>query len=99
VTGVQTCALPILTGEQLKKIKEVLPIYIKSKPDVTFRKNPLTLWNPNANPAVVAEDIRRRTVIELNPSISTAPKDGVLKVDRNGNKAIVYPDGSFKEVR
>jgi hypothetical protein len=34
-----------LTGEQLKKIKEVLPIYIKSKPDVTFRKNPLTWLN------------------------------------------------------
>jgi hypothetical protein len=34
-----------LTGEQLKKIKEVLPIYIKSKPDVTFRKNPFTWLN------------------------------------------------------
>jgi hypothetical protein len=34
-----------LTNEQLKKIKEVLPIYIKSKPDVIFRKNPLTWLN------------------------------------------------------
>ena len=34
-----------LTNEQKTKIKEVLPIYIKSKPDVTFRKNPLTWLN------------------------------------------------------
>jgi len=34
-----------LSDEQLKKIKEVLPIYIQSKPDLTFRKNPLTWLN------------------------------------------------------
>jgi len=26
-------------------------------------------------------------------------KDGVLKIDANGNKAMVYPDGSFEEVK
>ena len=40
---------------QIEKIKDALPIYIKSKPDIQFRKNPLTwlngeCWNDEVKP-------------------------------------------------
>ena len=34
-----------LTEEEAKLIKETLPLYVKSTPDVQFRKNPLTYLN------------------------------------------------------
>lgn len=35
---------------------------------------------------------------ELNPSVGAAKKEGQLMIDADGNKAIVFPDGSYKEV-
>ena len=44
-----------LSSVQIDKIKTALPIYIKSKPDVQYRKNPLTwlngeCWNDEVKP-------------------------------------------------
>lgn len=44
-----------LSSVQIEKIKIALPIYIKSKPDVQYRKNPLTwlngeCWNDEVKP-------------------------------------------------
>lgn len=44
-----------LSMVQIEKIKEALPIYIKSKPDIQYRKNPLTwlngeCWNDEVQP-------------------------------------------------
>jgi len=46
----------------------------------------------------VANDEIRKQRIKDNPVISTIPAKGRLLVDRYGNKAIVYPDGSYEEV-
>ena len=44
-----------LSSVQIDKIKTALPIYIKSKPDIQYRKNPLTwlngeCWNDEVKP-------------------------------------------------
>lgn len=38
------------------------------------------------------------SAIRQNPTITTIPKDGKLMIDRFGNRATVYPDGTFKEL-
>lgn len=43
------------------------------------------------------EEIKKQ-IVEDNPWISKLPPRGKLCVDRYGNKAIVYPDGSYEEV-
>ncbi|MFA5350256.1 MAG: hypothetical protein WC357_02860 [Candidatus Omnitrophota bacterium] len=46
----------------------------------------------------IANDEIRKQRIKDNPVISTLPAKGRLLIDRYGNKAIVYPDGSYEEV-
>jgi hypothetical protein len=46
----------------------------------------------------IANDEIRKQRVKDNPVISTLPAKGRLLVDRYGNKAIVYPDGSYEEV-
>lgn len=36
--------------------------------------------------------------ITKNPSLSSIPGEGQIMIDRNGNKALVMPDGTFKEI-
>jgi hypothetical protein len=37
--------------------------------------------------------------LRANPKIATYPKTGKMQKDKKGNVAIVYPDGSFEEIR
>ena len=46
---------------------------------------------------VVNDEVRKQRLID-NPSFSQLPEEGHLFVDRFGNKAIVYPDGTYEEV-
>jgi hypothetical protein len=46
----------------------------------------------------IANDEIRKQRIKDNPVIATLPAKGRLLMDRYGNKAIVYPDGSYEEV-
>ena len=46
----------------------------------------------------IANDEIRKQRIKDNPIIGTLPAKGRILVDRYGNKAIVYPDGSYEEV-
>lgn len=46
---------------------------------------------------VVNDEIRKQR-LEENPGISKFSKDGQLCVDRFGNKALVYPDGTYSPV-
>lgn len=46
----------------------------------------------------IAQDIIRRKRIQLKPEISGHPKEGQLMMDATGNKAMVFPDGSIKEI-
>jgi hypothetical protein len=47
--------------------------------------------------SVATDEVRKQRLID-NPTMSSLPKEGTLHVDRFGNKAIVYPDGTYKEV-
>lgn len=44
-----------------------------------------------------AKEITNKKNIEANPQIVKFPKQGLLTMDAHGNKAIVYPDGSYEE--
>jgi len=46
----------------------------------------------------IANDEIRKQRIKDNPVIATLPVKGRLFVDKYGNRAIVYPDGSYEEV-
>jgi len=46
----------------------------------------------------IAHDEIRKQRLQDNPDITAFPKKGKLCYDKFGNKAIVYPDGSFEEV-
>jgi hypothetical protein len=47
--------------------------------------------------SVATDEVRKQRLID-NPTMASLPKEGTLHVDRFGNKAIVYPDGTYKEV-
>lgn len=40
----------------------------------------------------------RANAIKKNPSILSIPVEGRMMIDDQGNKAIVYPDGTYKEI-
>ena len=46
----------------------------------------------------IAHDEIRKQRLQDNPDITAFPKTGKLCYDKFGNKAIVYPDGSYEEV-
>jgi hypothetical protein len=46
----------------------------------------------------ITNDEIRKQRIKDNPVIATLPAKGRLLMDRYGNKAMVYPDGSYEEV-
>jgi hypothetical protein len=48
------------------------------------------------DPQTAQDTAVRAYVIKKNPGIKSIPAEGQMRVDRNGNKAIVFPDGSYK---
>jgi len=45
-----------------------------------------------------AQSAKSEIAVGLDPSLANVPKDGELRWDKYGRKAIVYPDGTYKEV-
>ena len=54
--------------------------------------------NPEQLPTITKEEIDKE-IIKKSPDVSLAGKKGQLMIDAQGNKAIVYSDGSFEEVK
>lgn len=53
---------------------------------------------PDSEIMNVARDIIRRKRVEIRPEIVDHPPEGKLMMDAFGNKAMVLPDGSIKEM-
>jgi len=46
-----------------------------------------------------AKDVAIKSIaLKTNSKISNLPKEGKVMIDKNGNKAMVYPDGTFKDL-
>lgn len=45
-----------------------------------------------------SKNILNQDTLRSNPKFSTLPKEGKIMIDAKGNKARVYPDGSFEEI-
>jgi hypothetical protein len=43
-----------------------------------------------------AKEIVNQKNVQANPEVSKAPKQGRIMMDANGNKALVFPDGSYE---
>jgi hypothetical protein len=46
----------------------------------------------------IAQEIIRKKRTQLKPEIAGHPKEGQVMLDSFGRKAMVYPDGSLKEL-
>lgn len=53
---------------------------------------------PDAEIMNIARDILRRKRVEVRPEIVDHPPEGKLMMDAFGNKAMVLPDGTIKEM-
>jgi hypothetical protein len=77
-----------LTADQKKKIKQVLPFYVKSKPDIQFRKNPLTWLNGQCwNDEVETPTVNQSNAIATQSEIDEFDWDNV-------GLGTVLPNGS-----
>lgn len=54
--------------------------------------------NEGKTPMEAYQIATKQHAITKNPSLMQIPTEGRMMIDANGNKAIVFPDGSFKEV-
>lgn len=52
---------------------------------------------PEDIPTITQEIIRKKRM-QLKPEIAGHPKEGQIMLDSLGRKALVYPDGSVKEI-
>jgi len=52
---------------------------------------------PEDIPNITHEIIRKKRM-QLKPEIAGHPKEGQIMLDSLGRKALVYPDGSVKEI-
>lgn len=48
---------------------------------------------------VIAKDENRKQILKDRPDFSNLPEGGHLHYDKYGNKAIIYPDGTYEEVQ
>lgn len=53
----------------------------------------------NADPVKTTQTIINRESVNRNPHVTAIPKEGKIMVDKFGNKARVFPDGSHQEVK
>lgn len=54
---------------------------------------------PGEDPHVVKDQVINEHRVKIKPAIENFPENGKLMVDKNGNKALVYPDGRIEEVK
>jgi hypothetical protein len=47
---------------------------------------------------IIAQEIIRKKRMQLKPEIAGHSKDGQMMLDAFGRKALVYPDGTVKEI-
>jgi len=52
-----------------------------------------------SDPNTIKTDVINEQILQLKPEVSTFPKEGKIMVDKNGNKAKVYPNGSIEEIK
>lgn len=50
-------------------------------------------------PEVATRETITENTVKVKPEVIGYPKDGKLMVDKNGNKALVFPDGHYEEVK
>jgi hypothetical protein len=58
----------------------------------------LTEINKGIQAKVAVDNAIKTTAIKNNPKILQVPEKGQLMIDKNGNKAMVFPDGHYEEV-
>ena len=56
-------------------------------------------YKPGEDANKIKNDIINETVVQKKPEISNIPEEGKVMVDKNGNKARVFPDGHYEEVK
>lgn len=56
-------------------------------------------FKPGEDPNVIKSQIINEKVLEEHPDVSAFPSDGKIMIDKNGNKALVFPDGHIEEVK
>lgn len=47
---------------------------------------------------MITQDIIRKKRMQMKPEIAGHPKEGQMMLDAFGRKAMVYPDGTMKEI-
>lgn len=56
-------------------------------------------FKPGEDPNVIKSQVINEKVLEDKPEVSAFPSDGKLMIDKNGNKAMVFPDGHIEEIK
>lgn len=55
-------------------------------------------FKPGDDPNKIKQDIINEKTLDVNSKISAFPQEGKMMVDKNGNKALVFPDGHVEEI-
>lgn len=85
----------------IQSIKDFASSFFKksTKPTGDMTNKFFDRYKPGDDPSKVKNEIINEAVVSEKPEISNIPAEGKIMVDKNGNRARVFPDGHYEEVK